>query len=277
MFSGSALFGLLSALTWGTGDFFGGLATKRAQPFTVVLVAEFVGAILLAVLALFAREAFPTGTDLGWCAAAGLAGSIGMVALYAGLASGHMGIVAPISAIVAAIVPIVTTIFTEGPPTGLQFLGFVVALAAVWLLASSGERNVTLAELRLAVLAGLGFGFYFVLIDRVANGGAFWDLTVARTTAGLVLVVVVLVTRRPLLPPRAVLPTNLANGVLDATGNLFFALAVASGRLDVAAVLSSLYPGTTVVLAYFVLGERLNRPQVVGVAAALLAIALIVL
>lgn len=275
--NGAIAFGLLSALIWGAGDFFGGLATKRARPFSVVLVAEVAGALLLAALALLLAQALPPLPDLGWSAGAGLAGAAGLLALYTALAGGHMGIVAPISAVVAAVVPIVVGSVIEGLPSPTQLAGFGVALAAVWLLAGSGDRTASPRDLRLALLAGLGFGFYFVLIDRTGATGGLWNLAFARVVAALVLLVLMLLMRHPLLPPRDVLPINLLNGSLDAGGNLFFLLAAQAGRLDVASVLSSLYPGATVMLAWLVLGERLNRPQTAGVFAALAAIVLIVL
>ena len=273
----SVFFGLLSALTWGAGDFFGGLATKRAHPFTVVHVAEWVGAVVLVALALLFGEALPSGTTLLWAAGAGLLGAIGLLALYTGLAAGHMGIVAALSAVVAALVPIIFGAFTEGLPAPLQMLGFGVGLVAIWLLTSSHDRTVHPRELWLAVIAGLGFGFYFVLIDRTVHDGVFWNLAFARSVAGVVLLGILLATRRPLLPPRPVLPLNLANGALDAGGNLFFALAAQSGRLDIAAVVASLYPGTTVLLARLILKERLNRLQTVGAVAALAAVVLVAL
>ena len=147
-------FGLLSALIWGAGDFFGGLATRRARPFSVVLVAEVAGALLLALTALLLAQPAPSTVDLGWSAGAGLAGAVGLLALYTALASGHMGVVAPISAVVAAIVPIVVGAVIEGLPTPLQLGGFVIALAAVWLLSSGGERGISARELQLALLAG---------------------------------------------------------------------------------------------------------------------------
>ncbi len=275
--NGSVGFGLLSALVWGAGDFFGGLATRRARPFSVVLVAEISGALLLACTALLFRQPLPALADLGWSAGAGIAGAAGLLALYSALSSGHMGVVAPLSAVIAALVPIAASAVLEGLPAPTQLLGFVVALAAVWLLSSGGERALSLRELRLALLAGLGFGFYFVLIDRAGAASGFWNLTFARSAATLLLLLLMLAIRHPLLPPRTVLPLNLLNGMLDAGGNLFFVLAAQMGRLDVASVLASLYPGTTVLLAWLVLGERLNRPQAVGVAAALAAIVLIVL
>ena len=273
----SVFFGILSALTWGAGDFFGGLATKRAHPFTVVHVAEWVGAVVLVALALLFGEALPSGTTLLWAAGAGLLGAVGLLALYTALAAGHMGIVAALSAVVAALVPIIFSALTEGLPAPLQMLGFGVGLVAIWLLTSSHDRTVHPRELWLAVIAGLGFGFYFVLIDRTVHDGVFWNLAFARSVAGVMLLGILLATRRPLLPPRPVLPLNLANGVLDAGGNLFFALAAQSGRLDIAAVVASLYPGTTVLLARLILHERLNRLQAVGAVAALAAVVLVAL
>ncbi len=272
------LFGLLSALTWGAGDFCGGLSSKRAHAYTVVLVAEFVGALLLAILAVLFGERMPGMSLLLYSGVGGILGAVGLLALYSGLSSGHMGIVAPLSAVIAGVVPIAATLLREGWPTGAQIAGFLVALAAVWLLAGGTGHRITLRELGYAAVAGLGFGLYFVFVDQAtADSAVFWNLAFARTLGGLLLLAIVLVTRRPVLPPRTILPLNVTAGILDAGGNLFFALAALAGRLDVAAILSSLYPGTTVLLAWAVLGERLNRPQAVGVMAALLAIVLIAL
>ena len=272
------LFGLFSALAWGAGDFCGGLSSKRAHAYTVVLVAEFVGALLLAALAVIFSERVPGLSLLLYSGIGGIVGAAGLLALYSGLSSGHMGIVAPLSAVIAGVVPITATLLSEGWPTGSQLAGFLVALAAVWFLAGGTGNSISRRELGYAAAAGLGFGLYFVLVDRATAGGAvFWNLAFARTLGGLVLLAIVWTTRRPILPPRDILPLNVMAGMLDAGGNLFFALAALAGRLDVAAILSSLYPGSTVLLAWALLGERLNRPQAVGVMAALLAIVLIAL
>lgn len=272
----SVVFGLLSAITWGSGDFCGGLASKRAHAYTVVLVAEFVGAVLLAVLAIGLGERLPDMPHLLWAGAGGVVGVVGLLALYMGLSSGHMGIVAPLSAVIAGVVPITASILTDGWPTPVQIAGFLAALVAVWLLAGGAGRTISRREFGFAAVAGLGFGFYFVLIDQATGaGGVYWNLAFARTLGGIVMLGVVFVTRKPLLPGRAALPLNMLAGVLDATGNLFFGLATLSGRLDVAAVLSSLYPGMTVLLAWALLGQKLNRPQTAGVVAALAAIVLI--
>ena len=277
MFELSALFfGLLSALSWGGGDFCGGVSTRRADPYTVVFVAEFVGAALLAALALIFREAVPDLTHLLWAGAGGLLGAVGLLVLYQALATGHMGIVAPLTAVISGGMPIVFGLITDGLPDLLQVAGFLVALAAVWLLAGGADETLTRRDLIYTLIAGLSFGFYFVFIDAgTSEGNVFWSLTIARSLGGLLLLVAIVVMRRPLLPPRAVLPVNSLTGLLDAGGNLFFALAATLGRLDVAAILASLYPGVTVLLAWGVLGQKLNRSQAIGVAAALAAIVLI--
>lgn len=273
----SILFGLLSALSWGAGDFFGGLATRRTSVYGVVLVAELVGAALLAVLALLFGEAIPGLQSLMWGALAGLAGAFGLLMLYRGLAAGQMGIVAPISAVVAGVVPIVATMLIEGLPATVQMVGFALALVAVWLLSSHEGARLRLGDLWLPLAAGLGFGLYFVLITRSGSEAVFWPLVVARLAGALLIVIAAAVERAPLWPPRSVMPMAIPSGVFDAGGNLFFVLAAASGRLDVAAVLASLYSGTTVLLARLILHERLNRLQIAGVVAALAAVVLIAL
>jgi uncharacterized membrane protein len=271
------IFGLLSALSWGTGDFCGGLATRRSNVYGVVITAEIVGAALLAALALLFGEAAPTSANLAWGVLAGLAGAVGLVMLYAGLASGRMGIVAPLSAVVAGMVPILVTTVVDGLPQTAQLLGFGLALAAVWLLSSRPGSRIALGDLWLPIAAGLGFGLYFVLIARVEGDAIYWPLVAARLSGALLLAVAGLVMHQSLRCTRGALPLASASGVFDAGGNLFFVLAAMSGRLDVAAVLSSLYCGATVLLAWIFLKERLTRPQWAGVAAALVAIALIAL
>jgi drug/metabolite transporter (DMT)-like permease len=269
------LFGLLSAVAWGTGDFCGGLATKRSPGLRVVMVTEFVGAGILIALAVLTGEAVPMGISLGVALAAGLAGALGLGSLYQGLAMGQMGVVAPLSAVVGGIVPIIVGVVTEGPPSPIQALGFGVALLAVWLLAATGEFRPSRRELTLALLAGVGFGLYFVLIAYASGGGLFWNLSAARLVAGFVLIGLLLVMRQPLWPERPALGLTTASGVADAGGNLFYALAAQISRLDIAAVLASLYPGMTVLLARVVLHEKLTRAQLLGVLAALVAVALI--
>src|SRR5712692_3767889 len=264
----TVIFGLAASLCWGSGDFSGGLASRRANASSVVTAAYAVGFVLLVALALIWREPFPAPLDIVWGGLAGLAGAIGLIAFYTALSIGRMGITAPVSAVLTATIPVLFSTFTEGLPNLLQLGGFVLALLAIVLI-SRPER------LGLALLAGCGFGCFFVLISRVSHDSTFWPLAVARFSSVLFLLVVGGMRRRPVLPRMTVAPLVLLAGVLDAIGNAFFVLAAHSGRLDVAAVLSSLYPAATVLLAALVLRERATRIQAFGILLALVAVPLI--
>ncbi len=271
----AVLFGLVSALSWGAGDFSGGLATKRAPVFGVLLIGQAAGLLLLIGLALLWGEQLPPVADLLWGVAAGLAGVIGLVALYRGLAIGRMGIVAPVSAVLTASLPALFGVLTEGMPGALKLVGFALALLGIWLVAGTGGSVGAHNGLGLALLAGCGFGVFFILVHRAGASAVFWPLVAARA-GSLGVVLPVALGRRQLvrLDPR-LLVTVLLAGVLDVAGNAFFVLAGQAGRLDVAAILSSMYPASTVLLAGLLLGERVTRGQGLGIAAVLAAIALI--
>jgi drug/metabolite transporter (DMT)-like permease len=276
----SILFGLLSAVTWGAGDFCGGLASKRTNVYAVVVTSQTIGTGLLIGLTLVFRETLPPVSDLLWGAAAGMAGAIGLLALYRGLASGRMGLVAPVSAVGAAALPVIFAAFLEGLPGVLTLIGFVAALGGIWLLSrpdSPTALALRLNDLGLPVAAGLGFGLFFVLIAQGNEHATFWPLIAARLASVSLMTLMARVNRSSVLPERSQLGLVALSGVLDAGGNAFFSLAVQAGRLDVAAVLSSLYPASTVLLAWLILKERLTRWQWVGVLVALTAIVLITL
>ena len=276
----TVLFGLAASLCWGSGDFSGGLASRRINASTVVIAGYTVGFVLLLALALLWREPFPAPVDVLWGGLAGLAGGLGLIAFYTALASGKMGIAAPVSAVLTAMLPVLFSALTAGLPGPLRLGGFVLALLAIALISrpehAAEERPQVIG---LAVLAGFAFGCFFILISRVSPGSTFWPLAVARLTSVVSLLAVMLLRQRPmqslLSGVRKVALLVLLAGTLDAMGNVFFVLAAHSGRLDVAAVLSSLYPAATVLLAAFVLRERVTRIQTVGVLLALLAIPLI--
>ncbi|GAC1356749.1 MAG: DMT family transporter [Ktedonobacteraceae bacterium] len=271
----TVIFGLAASLFWGSGDFSGGLASRREKATTVVLAAYTIGCVLLVMLALLWKEPFPSPLDMLWGGLAGVAGAIGLIAFYSALSIGRMGIVAPISAILTAGIPVLFSAYTEGLPSLLQWGGFVLALLAIGLI-SRPERTKGRPEgIGLALLAGCGFGCFFILISRVSPTATFWPLSVARFTSVLVLLIVVRIRQQPHLPKKTVAPLVLLAGVLDALGNAFFVLATHVGRLDVAAVLASLYPAATVLLAALVLHERVTRIQTLGILFALIAIPLI--
>jgi uncharacterized membrane protein len=274
------LFGLLSAAVWGAGDFCGGLASKRANLYAVVITSQAVGVVVVWMLALVAGEAIPPTSDLMWGAGAGMAGAIGLLALYRGLASKQMGLVAPASAVIAAALPVMAAALLQGLPGSLKLTGFGVALGGIWLLSRPASQTATtfrLNDLRLPLVAGLGFGLFFVLMDQGNDRATFWPIVAARFASLTLLTVIARANRQPAAPERSHLWLVTLAGVLDAGGNAFFSLAAQAGRLDVASVLSSLYPASTVALAWWLLKERLTRWQWLGVLAALAAIVLITL
>ena len=269
------VFGLLSAAVLGACEFCGGLATKRANVYGVVIAGYAIGGLLFVGLALAFGETLPPLADLIWAGAAGVCGAVGLLALYRALASGRMSVASPAAAVISAALPAVFGTFVDGLPGGWQVGGFGLALLGVWLVSSNARVKIQFGELGLPAVAGLGFGLFFVLMDRVSAAAIFWPLASARTVAVVVLAAFALGTRQLQLPAREHWPLTTLVGIFDAGGNAFFLLAAQAGRLDVAAVLSSLYPASTVWLAWLILKERITRWQLVGVAAALAAIVLI--
>jgi drug/metabolite transporter (DMT)-like permease len=279
----SIVFGLLSALTWGAGDFTGGLGTRKVGAVRAVFYASVVGLIAVLLCALLFGEAFPTTPVLLTAMLAGLFGCVGLLLLYAAMAQGTMSIAAPVSALLAAALPVFVGMATEGLPERSTLLGFGFALIAVWMV-SQGEGGVRdllshLSDLKLPLLAGLGFGFYFIFMhNATGDGPILWPMVASRTASVLLLLVYILITRTSFrIDDMSALPVITLNGVLDLAGNGFFILAAQAGRLDVASVLSALYPGSTVLLAWIFLRERLTRNQWIGIAAALIAIVLMTL
>ncbi len=273
----AALCALTAAVCWGSGDFAGGLAARRSDPYRTVLVSYSVGLVVLALLALARGEALTAPADLGWGAISGISGMLGLVFLFQGFATGRMGIVAPVSAVLATAIPVIFNAFREGLPDNVILAGFGIAIAGIWLLSRPEELGVRPDGLGMAIMAGVGFGGFFITLDQISENAVFWPLVAGRITACLLLVAFLLVTRRPIELRRTPLRLLTLAGLLDASGNLFFLLAVQNGRLDIAAVLGSLYPAVTAILARLTIKERMTRLQLVGVSAAILAIVLITL
>ena len=268
--------GVAAACTWGAGDFSGGAASRRGRLLAVVLSSEVVGVCLLVVLVLASAEPLPPPGLLLWAAVAGVAGTFGLVALYRAMAVGRMGVAAPVTAVVTAGVPVVAGAFLEGITGGRQLLGFGLALVSVWLVTRTGDGvPVRLRDLGFPFLAGIGFGVFLILIDRVSETATFWPLLASRSASVAVLLVAIAAVRSKVLPARGQLPLAALAGVLDTVGNLFYALSARFGRMDTAAVLSSLGPATTVLLARLVLKESVSRRQWLGVLVALVAVGLI--
>ena len=275
----SILFGLSSALSWGAADFTGGLVTRKTGALWAVLLGETVGLLLLVPAAVAAGEPVPGITSWVQAALAGALGTLGLLLLYHALATGTMSIAGPVSALMTAVIPVVFGSFSEGFPGPLTFLGFGFALTAVWLVSQSkdGVKNFLpqLSNLRLPLLAGVGFGCYFVLIHSAAINSTWWPMVASRAAGWTVIATFILSRRASLSGTRRIWPLIVINGLLDVGGNGFYILSGHSGRLDISAVISSLYPGATVLLAWLVLKERLSRTQWLGIAAALAGIALL--
>ncbi len=272
----SLSYGIASALAWGSGDFAGGIASKRGSVLAVVLFSQLLGSLVLAGAALIFSEPVPPMAHMGFGALAGIFGILGLIALYRGLARGRMGIVAPLSAVLTALVPIAYTALDVGFPTGLKITGFLFFMAGVWLLSSGNATfKISPLELGLSITAGFGFGLFFIFIDQANEQAIFWPLVAARAASISLLLVTTLFTGKSVKPTRGQWIFMGLTGLLDAAGNCFFSLAAQLGRLDVAAVLGSLYPASTVILAFVFLKERLQRRQWMGVAAAFTALVLI--
>lgn len=267
------ILGLAAAASWGAADFGGGLATKRASEYMVVIIAQAVGVVLLSALALYSFETLPASDNALWGAFAGISGSLGLIALYRGLSRGRMGVVAPVSAVVAVILPVIYSALYEGLPAIHQMFGFLVALISIWFIAGTTEKTEThFDDIILALLAGFGFGLFFISIGQFSGDSLFWPLVIAKLSAVLMLLAFVLVKKSLSLPSKGVLPVIIIAGIFDTFGNLFFVVATQVGRLDIATVTSSLYPGSTVLLAWFLLKEHLSSKQWVGVLLAMIAI-----
>ena len=270
------LLALGASLSWGIGDFLAGGASRRVRLLTVLVVSQGAGLASIAVVVLARGESAPAARYLGYAALAGLAGAVGLAALYRGLAVGSMSVVAPISA-TAAIVAVVAGVVTGERPSAVQGAGIGLALAGVVLAsrdAGGGGRRVA-SGVGLALVAALSFGLLLVALGAASEGDALWGTLAMRTTSFSVLVATALVVRARISPGRSDLPVLVAIGLLDTAGNALFALASTESLLSVAAVLAQVYPVVTVILARIVLGERIARLQQVGVVAALAGVALI--
>jgi drug/metabolite transporter (DMT)-like permease len=273
----AVFFGLAASATWGAGDFSGGIATKRANVISVITVVHAIGFVFMLILALATHEAIPPLTDWIWGAVAGLAGVFGLIAFYQALASGRMGVAAPITGVTAALLPVIVGLLSEGLPGIGHLVGFALALISVFLVSYAVGTTWSSSGAGLAILGGIGFGLFLVFAGQVGNTAVFWPLVAARGASTTMMLLVSLRRKLPLAThPGLRLPVIMAGG-LDALGNVFYVSASQAGRLDVAAVLSSLYPAMTILLAALILKEHIGRIQLIGIVLALLAISLIAL
>jgi uncharacterized membrane protein len=276
---------VLSAAAFGAGDFLGGLASRRSSPLRVVAVSQLYGlALIVALLPALPPDVFSID-DLLWGAAAGMSGGAGLVALYRGLSRARMGVVAPVTAGVGAMVPALFGLLAGERPSAVAMSGVVIALVAIFIVgrptASSGEDTGAGGRdargLPEAIAAGIGFGAFFIFLSNASAASGVWPLIGARL-GSLTLLWLLLTALPGKVSIRAETnPLILGAGLLDIAANALFLYATRGGLLALVAVLSSLYPAATVLLARLVLREHLSRFQVGGVVLALAGMTLIAL
>lgn len=260
---------------WGSSDFLGGLASRRAAAFGVVLVVQAGGAVLALGLAFASGEGIGAPDSWAMPAIAGIGAGIGLLSLYHGLAVGRMGIVAPVAGLLAAALPVVVGMVRDGIPGPLLVVGIALALLAVLVVSRVAGDVGQRSGLEFGVLAGLGFAAFNVAVGFLPDDAAFAPLVPLKLGGVALIMIVVIAGRRPWRVPPTVLPLALGAAVLDLSGTAFYVLATQAGRLDVAVTLSSLYPVTTVILAALILRERVSRQHGVGIVTAAAAIVLI--
>ncbi|MGH9178569.1 MAG: EamA family transporter [Acidimicrobiales bacterium] len=284
-----------AAASWGASDFLGGVAGRRSSGQAVAFVSQMVGLFALAAAALFVAGS-PTAGDLAWGLGAGVGGAAGVALLYHGLAIGQMSVVAPVTAVGGAAIPVVFGLVTGERPPVAALAGVGLALAAVAVLCvspphedgrteSAGSaggpvavrrRDTLQAGLVAGLLSGAGFGVFFICVERAGSGAGLWPLVAARVSSVTVLGVVVAATGGLVLSRRDG-PLIVVVGLLDVLANVGYLLATRRGPLSIVALLASLYPAVTVLMARFLLGERLSTAQRAGLAAAGAAVGIIAL
>jgi uncharacterized membrane protein len=277
------LFALISAACWGVSDFFGGVFSKRHGAW-VTTVAVQLGALAGTAVAVLLLGGSPTQADWAWGTAAGLGVGAGTAYLYRGLSTGRMGVVAPVSAVGAALVPVAVGVSTGERPGASAAIGIAIALPAIWLIASTEDGTAAAEEgqggpestgFLDGVLAGLGFGVGFACLDRLQPAAELTPLLATQVASLIPVIALALWAREPFWPRGHRAWTGFVLGPLGTLANACLLWAVQAGLLSIVAVLVSLYPAVTVALAAAVLHERIHRAQAWGLGLAAVAVSLI--
>jgi drug/metabolite transporter (DMT)-like permease len=266
---------LAATFAWGMSDFVGGYASRKSNAYLLTTITHMSGTAVMLVLALLFRSPFPGQQNLRWAVAAGLFGGVALAVFYRALSQGNMGLTAPLSAVLGAGIPTVFGFFTQGFPGSVPIAGFLLAGIGIWLISRSEGAVGHPKGIGTAVLAGIGFAGYFLCIHEAGNASVFWLAGASRFVSLLTTGAIVLATRQFGPMSSAGVVWGLGAGVLDITGSAMFIFASQRGRLDVAVVISSLYPAITVLLARLFLKEHFSRWRIVGMIAALVAVPMI--
>ncbi len=274
-----AAYSVTAVFLWGAADFAGGYGSRRANAFVLTAFSHICAFGLMFAIALGQHGAFPSRASIVWALIAGASGGFSLALFYRALASGQMGLTAPVAALVGAAIPTMVDIALEGAPSRWTIGGFVLAVLAIWLLTRPEPSNATEpsgrpAGVGLAALAGVGFAGFYLCIHQ-ATGSPVWVAALSRIGSFTATAIAVVATRAPLALDRPRATLGMLAGFLDITASALFIFASQHGRLDEAVLITSLYPAVTVVLARFVLKEHFSRWKVVGLLAALAAVPMI--
>ncbi|HEX4785511.1 MAG TPA: DMT family transporter [Candidatus Sulfotelmatobacter sp.] len=276
---------------WGASDFAGGYASRRANAFTFTAFSHLCAIALMFAIALAYGGEFPSTASIIWAIAAGSSGGFSLAIFYRALASGQMGLTAPVAALVGAAIPTMVDVALEGAPSRWTIAGFVLAIVAIWLITRPeplresqtdspqdiqelSEQNRRPAGVGMAALAGVGFAGFYLFIHQ-ATGSPLWIAAIARIGSFTATAIAVLATRAPLALDRPRAALGALAGFLDISASALFIFASQHGRLDEAVVITSLYPAMTVLLARLILKEHFSRWKFIGLLAALAAVPLI--
>lgn len=269
-----AAFSLGAVVCWGISDFLGGFGARRANVFLMTAITHLSGLVVVLALALATHAPVPTFAAARWGFLAGSCGGTALALFYRALSTGKMGLTAPVAAVFGAALPALVGMASDGLPGRPVLAGFFLAALGLWLIASP-EEGTGLAGIGTAVVAGTGFGLFYVFVHQMGDSSALWSAVISRVGALTMMTGIVLIGRhfKPMNLGSAILAS--ITGILDVTGTVVFIRASQLGRLDAAVVLSSLYPAVTVLLAHFFLREKFSSWKAVGLTAALLAVPLI--
>ncbi|MCP4303418.1 MAG: DMT family transporter [bacterium] len=273
----AVLLALAAATFSGSGDFLGGVASRRDRVMPVVLVNHLAGVATVLILGPMFGGSLSQSTIV-WGSIAGLSGAMAVVALYSGFAKSSIAVVSPIAAVGAAVWPVLWQIVRGDMPTAIVLGGIVLGLIAIWTISSGGhlhDADNVAVGVRYGLLAGIGFGGLLIFLSLAADASGIWSLLPARVAGSMVMLIVAARVPGPLLPNREAMPPSIGAGVLVTLGNGMFVLATTEGSLAVVSVIAAMFPAATVLLAWLVLGERLTPQRRIGLVLALVAVALV--
>jgi drug/metabolite transporter (DMT)-like permease len=286
-----AVYSVTSVFLWGASDFAGGYGSRRANAFVLTAFSHVCAFGLMLAIALGQHGVFPSRASIAWALVAGASGGFSLAIFYRALASGKMGLTAPIAALVGAAIPTLVDVALEGAPSRWTIAGFVLAILAIWLitrpepsdqpepldqpkLSDQNDSSGRPAGVTMAALAGVGFAGFYLCIHQ-ASGSPVWIAAISRIASFTATAIAVVVTRAPLTLDRPRVALGMFAGFLDISASALFIFANQHGRLDEAVVITSLYPAVTVLLARLVLKEHFSRWKFVGLLAALAAVPMI--